>query len=68
MQSPVDVEALKLEPVIYSPTDIQESTPRHTEPATRLPIEFRTLSIHVETKVSEDEGKDAQKRKRAVKG
>ena len=68
MQSPADFEALKLEPIIYSPTDIQESTPRHTEPATRLPIGFRTLSIHGETKVSEDERKDGQKRQPAVKG
>jgi len=73
MQSPGDVEAQKQHAVdtsvIYSPTDIQESSPRHTEPATRLPAEFRTLSIHVETRVSEaGGGKEEERRKRAVKG
>ena len=68
MQSPADIEALKPEPIIYPPADIQESTPIHTEPATCFPIEFRTLSIHGETKVSEDERKDGQKRQPAVKG
>jgi sodium/potassium-transporting ATPase subunit alpha len=72
MQPPVDVEAQKRDTVdssvAYPPTDIQASNPRHPEPGTRLPIEFRTLSIHVETRVSETGGKEGEKRKRAVKG
>ena len=74
MQPPVDVEAQKRDTVDSSVaypgtgTDIQASNPRHPEPGTRLPIEFRTLSIHVETRVSETGGKEEEKRKRAVKG
>ena len=44
------------------------SSSHHPEPATRLPIEFRTVSIHVETRVSDGGGKDEDKRKRVVKG
>ena len=55
--------------ITYMP-DVQESSSHHTEPASRsrLPLEFRTLSIHVETKVSETGGKDGERRKRVVKG
>lgn len=68
MQSPLDLEAQKRDIVDTSLTYCQESSSRHAEPATRLPIEFRTLSIHVETRVSETGGVDDEKRKRAVKG
>jgi hypothetical protein len=54
--------------ITFTPTAVHESTSHHPEPATRLPIEFRTLSIHVETKVSETGGKDEERRKRVVKG
>ena len=57
--------------ITYPPPSAKESSPRsphHPEPATRLPIEFRTVSIHVETRVSDTEGKDEDKRKRVVKG
>ena len=53
--------------ITYTP-NVQESSSHHPEPASRLPIEFRTLSIHVETRVSESGGKDAERRKRVVKG
>jgi hypothetical protein len=53
--------------VTYTP-NVQESSSHHPEPASRLPIEFRTLSIHVETRVSETGGKDEERRKRVVKG
>ena len=71
MQYPGDVEKGNAvdTSVTYPPTTVQESSHHHTsEPATRLPIEFRTLSIHVETRASDNGGKDEQKRKRAVKG
>ena len=69
MRSPLDLEAQKRDIVDTSLTyPIQESSSRHAEPATRLPIEFRTLGIHVETRVSETGGTDDEKRKRAVKG
>lgn len=74
MQSLGDVEAQKHNfavdtSVTYQPTDIQEISYRHPEPGTRLPIEFRTLSIHVETKASDSgDAKEDEKRKRAVKG
>lgn len=72
MQSPDDVE--KGNPVdirvTYPPlaSAAKESNPHHPEPASRLPIEFRTVSIHVETRVSDGGGKDEDKRKRVVKG
>ncbi|KAF8811093.1 sodium-potassium ATPase [Phlegmacium glaucopus] len=72
MQSLGDVEAQKQHAIdtsiIYPPTEIQQSSIRHPEPATRLPAEFRTLSIHVETRVSDTGGGKGQEgRDRAVK-
>ena len=54
--------------ITYPPSAAKESSSHHPEPATRLPIEFRTVSIHVETRVSETGEKDEEKRKRVVKG
>jgi hypothetical protein len=56
--------------ITYAPTTTQESSSHHPEPqaATRLAMEFRTLSINVETRVSEAGGKDEERRKRVVKG
>ena len=70
MQSPGDVEKGNAvhSSITYPPSAPQESSSHHPEPATRLPIEFRTVSIHVETRVSDTGGKDEEKRKRAVKG
>ena len=70
MQSPGDVEKGNVvhSSITYPPSVAQVSSSHHPEPATRLPIEFRTISIHVETRVSETEGKDEERRKRAVKG
>ena len=48
--------------------NVQESSSHHPEPASHLPIEFRTISIQVETRVSETGGKDEERRKRVVKG
>ena len=71
MQSPGDVEkgnAADTSIRYVVPTAAQESSPHYPEPAARLAMEFRTLSIHVETKVSETGGKDEERRKRVVKG
>ena len=70
MQSPGDVEKGNAADtsIRYVPTAAQESSPHYPEPAARLAMEFRTLSIHVETKESETGGKDEEKRKRVVKG
>lgn len=54
--------------ITYPPHAAQESSSQHPEPATRLPIEFRTVSVHVETRVSDTGGKDEERRKLAVKG
>ena len=70
MQSPDDVEkgnAVESR-ITYSPLTPKVSSPHHPEPRTRLPIEFRTVSIHVETRVSETGGKEEDKRQRVVKG
>ncbi|KAF8154699.1 sodium-potassium ATPase [Crassisporium funariophilum] len=54
--------------ITYATTSRNDNVPsRHAEPGTRLPIEFRTLSIHVDTRASGDAGKDGEKRKLAVK-
>jgi sodium/potassium-transporting ATPase subunit alpha len=46
-----------------------EGHPLHgVDPSSRLPIEYRTLSIHVDTETPSEKGKAAQKRKTAVKG
>jgi hypothetical protein len=69
MQSPGDVEKANVDASItYTHAALPEASPRHTEPATRLPIQFRTLSIHVETRASETGGQEEQKRRQAVKG
>jgi len=41
---------------------------RPVDPGTRLPIEYRTVSIHVETSTPSGQGQTAEKRKVAVKG
>ena len=70
MQSPGDVEkgSTVATSITYTPTAAQQSSSHRPEPAARLAIEFRTLSINVETKASESGGKDEERRKRAVKG
>ena len=70
MQSPGDVEKGNAvdTSITYTPHAARESSSHHPEPATRLPIEFRTLSINVESRVSETGGKDEERRKRVVKG
>ena len=68
MQSPGDVEKGSAvdTSITYVPTAAQESSSHHPEPAARLATEFRTLSINVETRVSETGGKDEERRKRIV--
>ena len=72
MQAPGDVEkgnAVDTTTITFSPAlAVHESSSHHPEPATRLPIEFRTISIHVETRVSDTGGKGDETRKRVVKG
>ena len=38
------------------------------DPSSRLPIEYRTLSIHVDTETPSDKRKTGEKHKNAVKG
>ena len=46
-----------------------EGHPLHgVDPSSRLPIEYRTLSIHVDTETPSEKGKAGEKRKTAVKG
>ena len=70
MQSLGDVEKGDVvdNSITYTLTAAQGSSSHHPEPVARLVTEFRTLSIHVETKESETGGKDEEKRKRLVKG
>lgn len=72
MQSPADVEKANAVDtgtgITFTPTAPLESSSHHPEPAARLAIEFRTISINVETRVSETGGKDEETRKRVVKG
>ena len=70
MQSPGDAEkGNAIDPsIIFSPA-VQESSSHHPEQlATRLPVEFRTISINVETRVSDTGGRDDETRKRVIKG
>jgi sodium/potassium-transporting ATPase subunit alpha len=47
----------------------REGHPLHgVDPSSRLPIEYRTLSIHVDTEIPSEKGKAGEKRKAAVKG
>jgi hypothetical protein len=70
--SPPDIEAQKLivtvsEHVSEDGQDINQLV----QPVSRLLVEYRTLSDHIESHTTPDanvKGKDADKRKRAVKG
>lgn len=46
----------------------QRQDARHFKPEARFPAEYRTLSIHVDDASSTGKGKQAEKRKVAVKG
>ena len=55
--------------VSYPPFNIQGSNPGNAKSETLLPIDFRTLSINVETEVDKTAAKKKNARhKRAIKG
>ncbi len=67
-----DVEAQRRAEIVdlnEVPTTQVRSRGGPAAPRSRLPIEYRTLSIHVENKISDDrKGKKDEKRKLAVRG
>jgi len=68
----MDVEAQRRVEIVdlnEVPTTQFQSRGGPAAPGSRLPIEYRTLSIHVENKIPDDrKGKQDEKRKRAVRG
>jgi len=47
----------------------RDGHPLHgVDPASRLPIEYRTLSIHVEASTPSEKGRAGERRRIAVKG
>lgn len=71
---PPDVEAQRHGHFLVSERVSEDGKPdinRLVQPGSRLPVEYRTLSVHVEDHSSSDtstKGKDVDRRKHAVKG